>query len=112
MLVERWDDGGAVIATVTGWSDDRHLELTGRFHLGVALGVATFDLARADEGTLVRFAFRAVGAVEPEVAGRMAEGWNELVSTRLRALVEGGDRLGIAPDPPTIHPVRTEQRND
>jgi DNA-binding transcriptional ArsR family regulator/uncharacterized protein YndB with AHSA1/START domain len=112
MFVERWDDGGSVIATVTGWSQHRHLELTGRFHLGVALGVATFDLARTDEGTLLRFAFRAVGAVDPEVAEQMTQGWNELIGTRLKALVEGGDRLGIAPDPPNVHPIRTETRND
>jgi DNA-binding transcriptional ArsR family regulator/uncharacterized protein YndB with AHSA1/START domain len=112
LFVERWDDGGSVIATVTGWSQARHLELTGRFHLGVALGVATFDLARTDEGTLVRFAFRAVGAVDQGVAEQMAQGWNELVGTRLRALVERGDRLGVAPDPPSVHPVRSEKPND
>ena len=26
--------------TVTRWTDDRHLELTGPFHLGVAIGIA------------------------------------------------------------------------
>ena len=112
MFVEHWDDGGSVIATVTGWSQDRHLELTGRFHLGVALGVATFDLARTDEGTLLRFAFRAVGAVDPEVAERMVQGWKELIGSRLKALVETGDRLGIAPDPPNVHPLRREERHD
>ena len=112
LFVERWDDGGAVIATVTGWSQDRHLELTGRFHLGVALAVATFDLEGTQRGTLVRFAFRAVGAVDPDVSERMAQGWSELVGTRLRALVERGERLGIAPDPPNVHPIRTERRND
>jgi uncharacterized protein YndB with AHSA1/START domain len=111
LFVERWDEGGSVIATVTGWSRHRHLELTGRFHLGVALGVATFDLARTDEGTLLGFAFRAVGAVDPGVAEQMAQGWNELIGTRLKALVEGGARLGIAPDPPNVHPIRTENRN-
>jgi hypothetical protein len=77
-----------VIATVTGWSQDRHLELTGRFHLGVVLGLATFDLARTDEATLLRFAFRAVGAVDPGIAEQTAQGWNELIGTRLKALVE------------------------
>ena len=112
LFVERWDDGGSVIATVTGWSRGRQLELTGRFHLGVALGVATFDLARSDEGTLLRFAFRAVGAVDPGVAEQVAQGWNELIGTRLKALVEGGARLGIAPDPPHVHPIRRENRDD
>jgi DNA-binding transcriptional ArsR family regulator len=52
-----------------------HLELTGRFHLGVALGVATFDLVRTDEGTLLRFAFRAVGeALLPCLPARAAGG--------------------------------------
>jgi DNA-binding transcriptional ArsR family regulator len=100
MLAERWDDGGSVIATVTGWSERRHVELTGSFHLGVALGVATFDLARSDEGTQLGFGFRAIGAVDPGVAEQMAQGWNELVGVRLKALVEHGERLGIAPDPP------------
>jgi DNA-binding transcriptional ArsR family regulator/uncharacterized protein YndB with AHSA1/START domain len=112
MFIEHWDDGGSVIATVTGWSQHRHLELTGRFHLGVALGVAAFDLARTDEGTFLRFAFRAVGAVDPEVAEQMAQGWDELIGTRLKALVEGGDRLGIAPDPPNVHRIRTETQDD
>lgn len=111
MLVERWDGGGSVIATVTGWSRDRHLELTGPFHLGVVLGIATFDLARTDEGTLLSFAFRAVGAVDPGVAEQMADGWNELIGNRLKALVERGDRLGIAPDAPNVQPIRTENRN-
>jgi DNA-binding transcriptional ArsR family regulator/uncharacterized protein YndB with AHSA1/START domain len=111
MFVERWDDGGSVIATVTGWSQPRHLELTGPFHLGVALGVATFDLAPTADGTLLRLAFRAVGAVDPGIAEQMADGWRELVGTRLKALVERGDRLGIAPDPPTVRPIRTEKRN-
>ena len=109
LFVERWDDGGSVIATVTGWAQHRHLALTGPFHLGVALGVATFDLARSDEGALLRFAFRAVGAVDPEVAEKMAQGWSELIGTRLKALVEDGARLGIAPDPPNVHPIRREK---
>lgn len=85
------------------------LALTGPFHLGVALGVATFDLARTDQGALLRFAFRAVGAVDPEVAEKMAQGWSELIGTRLKALVEDGARLGIAPDPPNVHPIRREK---
>jgi DNA-binding transcriptional ArsR family regulator/uncharacterized protein YndB with AHSA1/START domain len=111
MLVEQWEEGGSVIATVTGWSQHRHLQLTGSFHLGVALGIATIDLARTEEGTLLRFAFRAVGAVDPGVAAQMADGWKELIGTRLKALVERGDRLGIAPDPAKGQPIRTENRN-
>jgi DNA-binding transcriptional ArsR family regulator len=105
LLLERWEEGGAVVAAVTGWQDDRHLQLTGPFHLGVAVGVATFDLAPTDSGTLLQFTFRAVGAVDPELAEAMSKGLRELVSLRLKALVESGTRLGIAADrPPTpIH---------
>jgi DNA-binding transcriptional ArsR family regulator/uncharacterized protein YndB with AHSA1/START domain len=109
LFVERWDDGGYVIAGVTGWAQDRHLELTGPFHLGVAVGVASFDLNTADQSTLLRFSFRAVGAVNPEIAERMAQGWNELIGTRLKALVETGARLGVAPDPPIVRPIRREK---
>ena len=104
MLLERWEDGGAVMAWVTGWQEDRHLALTGPFH-HVAVGVATFDLVPIDSGTLLRFSFRAFGVMESEVAEAMPNGWTELLAKRLKALVESGTRLGIAVDePPT--PIR------
>jgi hypothetical protein len=105
LLLERWEQGGALMAAVTGWQEDRHLQLTGPFHLGLAVGIGTFDLAPTDSGTLLEFTFRAVGAIDPELANAMSKGLSELVSQRLKALVESGTRLGIAADrPPTpIH---------
>jgi DNA-binding transcriptional ArsR family regulator/uncharacterized protein YndB with AHSA1/START domain len=101
MLLERWEGGGAVMAWVTGWQENRHLALTGPFH-HVAVGVATFDLVPIDSTTLLRFSFRAFGVMDPEVAEAMPNGWNELLSNRLKALVESGTRLGITADePPT-----------
>ncbi len=107
LFTERWDNGGKVIGTVTGWAEDEHLELTGGFHLGVGLGVAAFDLADAGAGTLLQFSFRAIGVVDGGVARAMSRGWAELVTTRLKELVENGTRLGIDPDePPAIRPIR------
>ena len=99
LFVETWEDGGAVVASVTGWTDDRYLELAGAFHMGAALGVATFELSDSDAGTVVTFSFRAIGAIDAGFRERAAEGWAELVG-RLKTLVETGARLGIAPDPP------------
>jgi DNA-binding transcriptional ArsR family regulator len=105
LLLEQWDGGGDLVAAVTGWQNDRYLKLTGPFHLGVAVGVATFELEPSEQGTLLRFTFRAVGAIDAEIAERFSQGWTELVATRLRALVETRKRLGIAADrPPT--PIR------
>ncbi|HEV2034192.1 MAG TPA: metalloregulator ArsR/SmtB family transcription factor [Candidatus Dormibacteraeota bacterium] len=100
LLAETWKNGGSVLATVTGWTDDRYLHLTGPFHLGLALGIATFELSDGDNGTTVHVSFRAIGAIEPLLVERFAEGWTELVGRRLKALAETGTRLGIAPDPP------------
>jgi DNA-binding transcriptional ArsR family regulator len=100
LVVERWEGGGAVMATVTGLTDGRYLQLTGPFHLGLALGIATFQLSDSDDGTSVQFSFRAIGAIEAELVERFAEGWTELVGRRLKTLVETGKRLGVAPDPP------------
>jgi uncharacterized protein YndB with AHSA1/START domain len=99
-LVEEWDTGGAVLATITAWTRDRQLELTGPFHLGLALGIAKFELSPTGAGTEVEFSFRAVGAIDDELVDSFAKGWGELVGRRLKALVETGRRLGIAPDPP------------
>jgi len=107
LFTERWDNGGQVIASVTGWAKDEHLQLTGSFHMGVGIGAATFDLAGSGAGTLLRFSFRAIGVVDAAVAEDMSRGWAELVGTRLKARVETGSRLGIDPDePPSIRSIR------
>jgi DNA-binding transcriptional ArsR family regulator len=94
-FVEQWGDtGGQIIATVTGLEPDRYLRLTGPFHFGLALGDATFDLEDAPRGTLVRFSFRAVGAIDPAVLEGIESGWATLVASRLRALVETGSAEG------------------
>ena len=107
LFTERWENGGHVIASVTGCAQDEHLELTGSFHMGVGIGVAAFDLTESGAGTLLRFSFRAIGVVDTEVAEGMSRGWADLVGTRLKELVETGTRLGIDPDePPTIRSIR------
>jgi len=107
LFTERWENGGQVIASVTGWAQDEHLQLTGSFHLGVGVGVAAFDLAESATGTLLRFSFRAVGVMDAEVAGAMSRAWAELVGTRLKGLVETGTRLGMDPDePPAIRSIK------
>lgn len=97
LFVERWSHGGAVLAAVTQWATDRHLELTGPFHLGLGVGVASFGLATEGEGTLLQFSFRAFGPIDPDRARIFSEGWRELVTGRLKALVEQGTRLGVSP---------------
>jgi hypothetical protein len=95
-----------MIASVTGWAQDEHLQLTGSFHMGVGVGVAAFDLAESAAGTLLPSSFRAIGVVDAEVAGAMSRASAELVGTRLKGLVETGTRLGINPDePPTIRSI-------
>jgi DNA-binding transcriptional ArsR family regulator/uncharacterized protein YndB with AHSA1/START domain len=106
LLVEAWENGGAVLATVTGWTDDRYLQMAGPFHLGVALGIATFELSDRDDGTSLQFSFRAIGAIETQVGEQFAKGWTELVGRRLKSLAETGTRLGIAPDPPNQEATR------
>jgi DNA-binding transcriptional ArsR family regulator/uncharacterized protein YndB with AHSA1/START domain len=94
-FVEQWGDtGGQIIATVTGLEPDRYLRLTGPFHFGLALGDATFDLEDTPRGTLVRFSFRAVGAIDPAVIEGIESGWATLVASRLKALVEAGSAEG------------------
>ena len=96
-----------MIAAVTGWGQDEHLQLTGSFHMAIGVGVAAFDLAKSGGGTLLRFSFRAIGAVDAEVAGAMSRAWAELAGTRLKRLVETGTRLGIDPGkPPRIRSIK------
>src|SRR5215831_13889629 len=93
--------------SVTGRAQDEHLQLTGSFHMGVGVGVASFDLAESGTSTLLQFSFRAIGVADIAVAEDMSRGWAELVGTRLKRLVETGTRLGIEPgEPPSIRSIR------
>ena len=103
LFIEKWSNGGAVLAVVTQLATDRQLELTGPFHLGLGIGIASFELAAAGEGTLLRFSFRAFGPIDPDRVRMFSEGWRELLTRRLKALVEQGTRLGIAPKARTAH---------
>jgi DNA-binding transcriptional ArsR family regulator len=96
-LLEHWPEGGTVLATVTGVTRDRWLQLSGSFHLGVTHAVASFDLTPVQGGTLLALDFRATGLIDPERAEAFRGGWRELVSVRLKAFVEHGTRLGIDP---------------
>ena len=105
-FVEHWEDGGQLVATVTGLSADNHLTMTGPFHLGLAVGMAAFDLEETADGTLLHFTFRAFGDIDPAKAEGFGSGWNELLGTRLKALVETGTRMGIDGDGPTnVHTI-------
>jgi DNA-binding transcriptional ArsR family regulator len=90
-FVEHWgESGGQLIATVMALEPDRQVRLTGSFHFGLVLGDATFELEDAAPGTLVRFSFRAMGAIDPAMMEDIHTGWTSLVASRLKALVETG----------------------
>jgi DNA-binding transcriptional ArsR family regulator len=90
-FVEHWgESGGQLIATVMALEPDRQVRLTGSFHFGLVLGDATFDLEDAAPGTLVRFSFRAMGAIDSAMMEDIRSGWTSLVASRLKALVETG----------------------
>ena len=99
-FIEDWPDGGALLATVTGLGQDRFLQLSGPFHLGLAHGVAEFALTEHGRSTTLGFSFRAFGAIDAELAEQFEHGWRYLVATRLKAFVESDVRLGIDAAPP------------
>ena len=67
---------------MTGWALDEHVRLSGPFHTGLAVGVATFDLVESGTGILLQFSFRALGVVDAAVTEAMSRGWAELVGMR------------------------------
>jgi len=114
LFLEQWERGGAVLAAVTQLARDRHLELAGPFHLGLGWGVASFDLAPDRDGTLLQFSFRAFGPIDSDRAKQFSEGWRELLTRRLKTLVEHGVRLGVAPGARTSlkRPGQRRRRSD
>lgn len=99
-FVEQWTNGSALIGTVTGIEPNHLLQLTGSFHLGVALAVAEFALTPDGDATELRFTFGAVGAIDDELASGFNLGWRDLLTERLKQFVEDGTRLGVEPGDP------------
>ena len=93
---ERWGpEGGALLAQVSKILPGRRLELTGRLHFGVVLGVADFVLEPAGDETLLRFTHRAVGDIGDVSSAMIGAAWRILLGQQLKSFVETGERLGI-----------------
>jgi len=93
---EVWaDEAGALLAMVTAIIPDKHLELTGRFHMGAAQSVATFRLSEHPGGTLVQFSYQAIGHLPEEEVAMYAGGWTDLITVRLKAFVQTGQISGF-----------------
>jgi len=96
-LEEVWGStGGRLLAIVTALEPNRTLELTGAFHFGLVYGVVQFQLDDAGTGTRLTFSHRGIGSVSGEAAETFADGWKQLLTVRLVALVEEGVKLGVA----------------
>ena len=94
-LIEHWDGGGQVLATVTGLTTDRWIHLTGPFHLGNAVATADFALSGDASSTVVRMGFTAYGLIPEELADGFRAAWTDLIGNRLKRFVEDGELAGL-----------------
>ena len=105
LLSERWADGGAVWGTVTAVDPGRHLEIEGPMGMaGPVAGVVRIVLEPEGEATVVRLSHEAVGKVDDATRRDYGRGWEDLLSVRLKALVETGTRYGVGHEPPATAP--------
>jgi len=99
---EEWPGGGgALLARVTSLKRADHLELTGPIgRYGTVHGRTRFDLKPSESGggTVVSLSARVIGESMDE--STYAEGWNELLTVRLKGFVEAGRRF--APGEPLL----------
>lgn len=102
VFCEHYADGARILGTVTGIRRNHFLQITGPFHLGAATATAEVTLTDASSGeTRVGLTFRGAGLMSTEVVEAFSGGWRELITVRLKALVENGTRLGLDPGPTT-----------
>ncbi len=94
-LVEQWDEGGKLLATVTALAPSELVTLSGAFHLGAGHGVAELTLTPAGAKTTVTLAFTAFGPVDPTLAEQFPNGWRTLIGVNLKEHVETGRVVGI-----------------
>ena len=98
VFCEHYDDGGRILASVTAIRQNHFLQLTGSFHLGAATATAEVTLTETSpEQTTVGLSFRGAGLISTEMVEAFSGGWHELISVRLKALLEEGIHLGLDP---------------
>ena len=80
LVQERWGQGdGVAYGIVRRFEQGRLFELGGAISMsGAVHGIARFELAAADGGTLLTFSHRAFGELDDETEGRYDAGWRDL----------------------------------
>ena len=94
-LIEEWEEGGELLATVTAIEPARILSLSGPFHLGGGHGTAELTLSSSGDGTTVVLSFKAFGPMSPAVVEQFPNGWRTLIAVLLKEHVETGRVVGI-----------------
>jgi DNA-binding transcriptional ArsR family regulator len=94
-LYEDWGDGqGALWGAVTQIKHNANLEITGSIGMsGAVFGVALFSLESKGKATILKFSHRAMGEVSETQKKNYALGWQDLLGTRLKNLVEKSTSL-------------------
>ena len=95
-LVEEWEDGGQLLATVTAIVPGRMLSLSGPFHLGGGHGTAELTLVPSSGGTAVALTFKAFGPMSAAMVEQFPNGWRTLIGVQLKEHIETGRLTGIS----------------
>ena len=80
---------GMLLATVIDYKPPGHLRLMGPMNIpGPVQGDIVFTLEEVAEGTRLLLSHRAIGKLASNIEERYIIGWDDLLNTRLRALIE------------------------
>ena len=94
---EDWGNGeGANYATVTLLRRPERLRMSGGMGMsGAVTGVIDIRLTPRGNSTILHLSHRAVGEVTEQTRASYHNGWKVLLSERLKAFVERGERTGL-----------------
>ena len=94
---EDWGNGeGATYATVTLLRRPERLRMSGSMGMSGAVGgVIDIRLTPRGNSTILHLSHRAVGEVTEQTRASYHNGWKVLLSERLKAFVERGERTGL-----------------
>ncbi len=89
---ELWkgENAGRLLGNVSLIKPNEQLEITGRLHFGVSIGVMNFELEPQGKTTLLRFSHKAMGDISSDMEVAFGKGWQALL-TSLKSYVETQD---------------------
>ena len=102
---ETWKNGGMILGEVIEFNYPDKIVLRGSMGIeGMVIGVVSIALEKDLKGTILKLEHSIMGELPPHLKSGFDQGWDNLLSIRLKAWIEKQKSYGLGKTPPAGTP--------